>query len=188
MKDGWKIVKAKDICKIQNGFAFDSKRFNTEKGKPLIRIRDVKRGFTETLYDGDYTEDYIINDGDLLIGMDGEFNMNYWSGGEAVLNQRVCKVEPNEKILKGYFFYIMQTYLKQIEEKTTFTTVKHLSSKTIQNIEFPLPPLSEQERIVSLLDSAFEKMEQTRKNIQKLVFDLDELKQSLLKKAFEGKL
>ena len=41
---------------------------------PLIRIRDVVRGYSDTFYTGEYKSDYIIENGDALIGMDGEFN------------------------------------------------------------------------------------------------------------------
>lgn len=65
-----------DICDIQYGYAFDSKCFTEDSSYPqLVRIRDVKRGYSETYYSGNYPEEYILSEGDLLIGMDGEFNI-----------------------------------------------------------------------------------------------------------------
>lgn len=86
-------VKLTDVCEIQYGFAFDSSRF-TEDSKyiPLVRIRDVKRGFSETFYSGEYMKEYVLHKDALLIGMDGEFNIARWKDRDALLNQRVCKL------------------------------------------------------------------------------------------------
>ena len=66
-----------DICDIQYGYAFDSKCFTEDSSYPqLVRIREVKRGYSETYYSGNYPEEYILSEGDLLIGMDGEFNIH----------------------------------------------------------------------------------------------------------------
>ena len=82
-----------DIVDILNGYAFDSQYFNTlGNGLPLARVRDVVRGRSETYTIEEYAYDYLISNGDLLIGMDGEFNIEVWRGGNALLNQRVCRV------------------------------------------------------------------------------------------------
>lgn len=64
--------KLTDMCTIQYGYAFDSKEFTDNSNFPqLVRIRDVKRGYSETFFRGKYSLEYIIHTGDLLIGMDG---------------------------------------------------------------------------------------------------------------------
>lgn len=142
------------ICKVQNGFAFDSKLFTTDSNDmPLVRIRDIKTGATETFYKGAYSPEYILKNGDYIIGMDGEFNITEWNGGQALLNQRVCRVSiTSEDVLPKYLLYFLPIPLKQIEDETPFVTVKHLSSKKLNDILVPIPSLSEQSRIVSELD------------------------------------
>jgi type I restriction enzyme S subunit len=142
---------------VQNGFAFDSTRFNPSKGPPLIRIRSLKLGIeTETRYGGEYEDKYMVRVGDLLIGMDGEFGCYEWKGEPSLLNQRVCRLQGfSGELLPRFLFYGVNDYLKAIEDVTGFATVKHLSSKQILAIEFPVPPLAEQRRIVGVLDEAF---------------------------------
>ncbi len=145
------------MLKIQNGYAFDSKLFSSDGEMPLIRIRDIKKGVdTETLYTGDYDVKYVVKKGDLLIGMDGEFGCYEWKGNDALLNQRVCRLQEFEnQIYPRFLLYGINSYLKAIEDVTGYTTVKHISSKQIANIEFPLPPLVTQKKIVSKLDEIF---------------------------------
>ena len=150
------LVKLGECVEILSGFAFKSDLFNTEKnGMPLIRIRDVVPAKTETYYSGDYLDDYLINNDDLLIGMDGDFNREKWQGGKALLNQRVCKISAVPSILnQDYLYHFLPKALLKIHSETPAVTVKHLSVKTIKEIEIPIPPLAEQKRLAAILDKA----------------------------------
>ena len=144
-------VKLTDICNIQYGYAFNSAMFSSESGVPLIRIRDVVRGYSETYTSEKCADEYLVHDGDMLIGMDGEFNIAFWRGGKAYLNQRVCRLIPLDKVDKDYLFYYLPKALKEIEDRTPFVTVKHLSAKQLNAIVVPLPDITEQKRISEIL-------------------------------------
>lgn len=157
-----------EVCKIQYGFPFDSAQFSTNQGMPLIRIRDVVRGYSETFTTEKYKEEYIVHQNDLLIGMDGEFNIAKWGGTPALLNQRVCRLFPLPEIDKTYLFYFMPRALKRIEEKTPFVTVKHLSAKELNKIKVPISPLEEQRHIAAVLDKVTDLIAKRRAQLDKL--------------------
>jgi type I restriction enzyme M protein len=138
-----------ELCEIQSGAPFKSELFNTDEGFPLIRIRDIKPNRTETKYTGEYEREFVVQNGDLLVGMDGEFNTTLWAGGPALLNQRVCRLHSFTRVKKEYVYLLIQKKLKEIEDATYAVTVKHLSVKQIKAIEIPLPPLAEQEALVA---------------------------------------
>ena len=96
-----------EICRIQYGYAFDSAKFSNTEGVPLIRIRDVVRGYSETYTTEQCGDEYVAQDGDMLIGMDGEFNIAHWKGGKAYLNQRVCRLSPLDDVDALYLLYFM---------------------------------------------------------------------------------
>src|SRR5690242_8496216 len=91
----WERVCLGDIGQVLNGYAFSSSDFSPQGGTPLIRIRDILTDRTESTYTGDYEDAYLIQPGELLIGMDGDFNCALWRGPVGLLNQRVCKVSVN---------------------------------------------------------------------------------------------
>lgn len=157
-----------DICKIQYGYAFDSAKFSDNEGTPLIRIRDVVRGFSETYTTEECGAEYIVKDGDILIGMDGEFNIAHWRGGKSYLNQRVCKLIPTAEIDALYLFYFMPKALKAIEDKTPFVTVKHLSAKELNKVAVPIPSMKEQKKIAGSLQKADELIALRKEQLAKL--------------------
>jgi type I restriction enzyme S subunit len=173
----WEKVRLGDVIEILSGFAFDSKKFHDSAGMPLIRIRDIKRSYSETFYNGPFDDKFIIKKGDVIIGMDGEFNISDWKGVDSLLNQRVCKINSykKDKIDKRYLLHFLPIELKFIEDKTSFVTVKHLSIKDINEIEIPLPPLATQKRIADILDTA----DALRRKDQELLTKYDQLAQAI---------
>ncbi len=113
--------------------------------------------------------------------MDGEFRCHEWQGGKALLNQRVCKLTDfSDELLPRFLYYGINKYLKEIEDRTAYTTVKHLSAKTIKAIDFPLPPLDEQQRIVSILDEAFDGLARARAHAEANLQNAQELFENIL--------
>lgn len=185
----WQRIPLYLIGEILNGFAFASKHFNKTEGMPLIRIRDILRSSTETFYSAKYEELYVVEDGDLLIGMDGDFHIAIWKGGRALLNQRVCKIiVDEEKYNKAFLSFVLPGYLNAINRNTSAITVKHLSSYTISEIPLPFPPIPEQQRIVAKIEELFTNLDEGVKELKAAKVQIKRYRQSVLKHAFEGKL
>lgn len=159
-----------DICNIISGYAFDSKLFtDNSQDTPLIRIRDVMRGYTTTYTKENFDKKYIVKNGDLLIGMDGEFNIAPWNSVDALLNQRVCKIWcSSNEVIEKYVLYFLPKALKDIERATSFVTVKHLSVKTIKEIPISILPLDKQKQIVKTLDTAAELLAMRKQQLARL--------------------
>lgn len=184
-KNSWQTKILGELLDIQNGFAFDSKKFSKVSGVPLIRIRDLKNGFkTETNYLGSYKADYEVKKGDFLVGMDGEFGCYEWKGPNALLNQRVCRLKDFKGISPKFLFYEINKYLKEIEESTGYTTVKHISSGQILAIRFSFPSFKEQKRIVKILDVIIKNIDRAKANIENNLKSSKELFNSYLQSVF----
>lgn len=153
--EGVEFVRLGDICDVFNGCAFKAALFNNEGlGLPIIRIRDLNTGFSQTYYSGKYDDRYLVKDGDILIGMDGDFRAVRWKHGRALLNQRVCRLQDfKQGILPAFMYYIVQDELDRIHGSIQGSTVKHLSSKELERSCVPVPPLEVQREVVELLDT-----------------------------------
>ena len=76
----WIFEPLQSKINVLSGFAFNSQNFDKENGIPLIRIRDLANINTQIHYNGDFSKEFLINAGDLLVGMDGEFSPHLWRG------------------------------------------------------------------------------------------------------------
>ena len=163
------MAKLPELCEIQYGYAFDSACFTEDNTYlPLVRIRDVKRGYSETFYSGNYPSDYVIDSGSLLVGMDGEFNIARWKGGHALLNQRVCKITAKENVNEEYIRFALSKALKEIENRTAFVTVKHLSAKELNQLEIDVPNYTTQTDIAKVLTQIESIISARQQQLQKL--------------------
>ena len=179
------------IVSMKTGFPFDSNKFSRESdGRwPLIRIRDVLKGETETFTDEPCPEQYVIHAGEILIGMDGDFNVAKWKGKDALLNQRVCSIESCSKLLlNDYLYFYLPDILKKINDATPSVTVKHLSTKTLEKAPIPIPPLTEQHRIVDRIERLFFQLDEAKEKAQAVVDGFEARRTAILHKAFTGEL
>jgi type I restriction enzyme S subunit len=183
----WTKTKLDKVIDILSGYPFDSDKFTNGEGIPLIRIRDLEKEDTEVNYSGKFQQEYIITKGDLLIGMDGDFNVVLWKGKDSLLNQRVCKVVPRNELEldKMFFYYRIINEIKKINDTVSATTVKHLSTKDIYGLQLLLPKKSEQTRIAQILSKADTAIAQTEALIAKYQRIKTGLMQDLLTKGID---
>lgn len=154
--DGVENKNLIDVANIQYGYPFNSKEFTDDSSYiPLIRIRDVKPAIANTYFMGNYSSEYIIQRGDILVGMDGNFNLEKWNDRDGLLNQRVCKIYSKDVnfISNGFLYHLLGPIFKSIEDELHSGTVIHLSASRINKITIPIPPIEVQEEIVRILDS-----------------------------------
>ena len=158
----WK--KLGEVCELQNGFAFKSTLFR-EAGLPIVRItningRNIDLQDVKYFYSDDYKLvnflNYTINKGDILIAMSGATTgkIGYYNiDTKAYLNQRVGKFIPDDKFLNNRFLYhFLLTKSEYLYNLVGGGAQPNLSSKFINKLLIPLPPLSVQHKIVEILD------------------------------------
>lgn len=138
--EGWKKERLVDIADVQYGYAFDGSLFNSKKsGTPIIRIRNIPESQTE-----DYTTEaadsqYLVYNGDIVVGMDGEFHINSWAGDTTYLVQRTCRIKPLNSDLNGFLLWAIYEPIKYFERTVVGATVAHLGKKHIDTIQILVP-------------------------------------------------
>jgi type I restriction enzyme S subunit len=179
----WVLSRVKDVAVVFGGYPFDSQRFSPDVGVPLIRIRDINTELTAVYFDGDVPQEAIVENNDVLIGMDGEFNVARWKGGKAALNQRVACVRTDSDELTTLLFYTLPFSLKVVNDLTYYTTVKHLSLEDIKKTIFALPQGEELSNIVAFLDYETARIDRLIAQQQWLIELLKEKRQAVISHA-----
>ncbi len=177
----WECKRYRFCGNVQYGYPFNSDFFSSdETGFPLIRIRDITSGEIATYYEGSYPNEYIVKTGDVLIGMDGDFNVRIWKNCDALLNQRCCRVFDSQQIRKRFMAYYLPHYLKVVNDLTWSTTVKHLLADDINNIYVSYPKMTEQQAISDFLDVQCSEIDSIILALEKQIETLKQYKKSLI--------
>ena len=135
--DGWEVKPVFDELDITYGYPFSTDLFtDVPTNKPLIRIRDILEGTISAYTTEEVSDKYRLQEGDVLVGMDGNFHMNYWHNNTTYLNQRCVRLRSrhDSNITSIQIFYGIQPYIKAKEKTTKGSTVGHLSDKDMKGL------------------------------------------------------
>lgn len=180
--EGWEKKKLISIVDVQYGYAFDGHLFNDKgEGMPILRIRNIPDGYTKDYTTEQASSDYIVHKGDIVVGMDGIFHINTWSGDDAYLVQRACSFRPHNEKLKGLIFQAIVEPIKFFEKTLVGATVAHLGKKHIDSIELLVPS---KERLFAPL----QKMYKQRMTLLSQLRLLTESRDRLLPKLLSGEI
>lgn len=183
--EGWGVKNLLSLAEVQYGFAFKSKQFNTERqGIPVVRIRDVLAGQSNTYSPETPDKKYLVEKGDILVGMDGIFHMGVWASDQAFLVQRVARFRSNGEIGRYHLFLSLQEPIRHFNATITGTTVAHLGDKHIKTIVILWPA----EGLLRQLNDHLEPMLAEILNLRTKNTNLRTTRDLLLPKLISGKL
>jgi len=183
--EGWEAKNIFKCCNVQYGFPFSTDYFNTDgKGVPVIRIRDIlENSISNYSFEQNIDAKYLIKKGDILVGMDGNFHINYWAKDGCYLNQRAVKL--SETILPNiYLKYQIEPFIKLREKSVSRTTVGHLSDKDLKALSIIIPSKEVLSSISSIYNGLLKRMIQTQNENQQL----SELRDWLLPMLMNGQV
>lgn len=139
----WEVKNIFDAADVIYGFPYATEPFdedieNSRNPYSVIRIRDILENTISAKTTEKSGEKYKTQVGDLLIGMDGYFHMNFWSRNDDYVNQRITRIRKT-CISTLILYHQILPFIKFKEKKAKGSTVGHLSDKDIKQIEILIP-------------------------------------------------
>ncbi|MFW1946455.1 restriction endonuclease subunit S [Acinetobacter bereziniae] len=188
---GWCWATINDTGSYINGFAFKPSH-RSDSGRPIIRIQNL----TDPSKPFNYTElelpdDYKVSQNDILVSWSATLDVFLWHGPNALLNQHIFKVVPNESLVdKTFLRYSLKKSIEELlnTEHLHGSTMKHINRGPFLAHQIPLPPLNEQSRIADKIDELFSELDNGIEELETAQKKLELYRQSLLKSAVEGEL
>ncbi len=188
MKKGWEIKKLGEVCHVIAGQSPEGKYYNTNgNGLPFyqgkkefgkIYIGEPTFWTTKTTKEAE-AEDILIS-------------VRAPVGPVNIATQKICigrglaAIRAGKSVNKDYLFNFLLKNESELESNTG-AVFNSISKKQIENIEIPLPPLPEQQRIVSILDEAFAAIDKAKANAGQNLKNARELFESYLQGVFENR-
>ena len=173
--EGWNVANVFDELSVQYGFPFSTELFTEEPTSiPVVRIRDILENSVSAYSEEEVDEKYKLQKQDLLVGMDGNFHMNYWNDNVSYLNQRSVRLraKPNSTVSILQARYDIAPYIKAKELRAKGSTVGHLSDKDLKELFVLVSPNAD---FRNKFDSILAEIIENRCEIESLTKQRDEL-------------
>jgi len=189
MKKGWQTKKLGDVCDFEGGSQPPKSEFIYDEKPGYVRflqIRDFGSDKNIT-YIRHSKKNRLCDENDILIGRYGASVGKILTGKTGAYNVALMKTIPNLEVLDQSWFY---HFLVSDEFQTPLLNVADRSAQAgfskddIYNFPVPVPPLAEQQRIVGLLDEAFEGLATAKANAEKNLHNARALFESHLQSVF----
>ncbi len=198
MKQGWKIKKLKEICaKITDGTHQTPKYF--DEGVIFLSSKNVTSGkidwdnikYIDEKQHLEMHKRVAPRVGDILLAKNGTTGVAAMVDRDVVFDIYVslAHIRVLEEVTPEFMLYFINSPIakKQFNKRLKGSGVPNLHLEEIREVEILLPPLSEQQRIVAILDEVFEAIAKAKANAEQNLKNAKELFESYLQKVFETK-
>lgn len=199
----WTFPKIKEVGKVQLGRQRSPKYHSGENMRPYLRVQNVFENLIDIsdVMEMNFSEEdfqrYQLHNGDILLN---EGQSPKFLGRPAIYRDELegacftntlIRFQANELTIPEFALIVFRNHMhsgRYIEEGTITTNLAHLGAGRFSNVEFPLPPISEQEQIVHSAEKMLNKADKVEQQYLNAKARLDRLTQSILAKAFRGEL
>lgn len=185
--EGWEVMNIFDVSDVLYGFPFRTDCFVTEiTEKPVVRIRDIKDNTSSAYTTEDVDDIYRLKEGDLVVGMDGNFHMNFWHNNSSYLNQRCVRFRdiPEVALSTVHLFYSIKPILEHKQKSIKGSTVGHLLDSDIKDFWILCPSKKYRKEMKQNMDSILRII---TKNKNEMIH-LTHLRDSLLPMLMNGQV
>ena len=189
MKKGWELKRLDEVCTFINGRAYKKNELLSKGKYPVLRVGNFFTNNHWYYSDLELPIDKYCENGDLLYAWSASFGPRIWTGEKVIYHYHIWKVVPNINLItKEFLFLLLDWDTEKIKnDQGTGTTMMHVGKGSMDARIVPIPPLSEQQRIVAILDEAFSAIDQAKANAQQNLKNAKELFESYLQGVFEKK-
>lgn len=199
LPDGWCWTRVGEVSKRIH-YGYTAKSSNEETGPKLLRITDIQNNSVnwDTVPHCKISEEdkekYLLREGDLFFARTGatvgKSFLIFGKIPEAVFASYLIRIILCEKISNQFVYKYFQSlsYWQQISVDKLGIGQPNVNAEKLSKIIFPLPPLPEQRKIVEEIERRFSIADEVGKTVEQSLKQAERLRESILKKAFEGKL
>ena len=170
-----------------------------EKGYAVYEQRNAIGDFTDDFryyideYKYNEMERFSVSVGDMLMscsGTIGKFTIINDNFKKGIINQALLKISPdNNKIINKYLLFVLSNFIKDGSSHSKGAAIKNIIAvKELKKINIPLIEIEKQKQVVKQIDEFKLETKKLEAIYQQKIYDLDELKKSILQKAFNGEL
>ncbi len=184
---GWEVKPIDKIAEFLNGLALQKYPPKDENFLPVIKIRELRQGTTESSDKASPNIDkkYIVEDGDILFSWSGSLEVCIWCGGKGALNQHLFKVS-SDVYPKWFFYQWIKFYLPEFQHiaEGKATTMGHIQRHHLAETLVAIPPKEVFEKMNKIMNPLIEKYISNAVEAR----NLSQIRDALLPKLMSGEI
>lgn len=178
------IYKLKDVSMIIAGQSPESKYYNTVgDGLPFFQGKADFGDLYPTIRTYCSQPTKIAEKDDILLSVRAPVGPTNLSPGKVCIGRGLSAIRPSEKLDLRYLLYYFRQYEAYLREKGTGTTFKAITQDILKNLEIPVPPLTEQKRIVARIEELFSELDAAEKDLNLVKKKLLQYRRAVVKEA-----
>jgi len=197
MKQGWEIKKLVDVCIVERGSSprpIEKYFTDSDDGVNWIKIGDTK-GVDKYIYTTRQKitkegakQSRLVKEGDFILSNSMSFGNPFIMKTSGYIHDGWFALRLPNNIDTDYFYHLLTSpnVQEQFKILASGSVVKNISGELVKKVDLPIPPLSEQQRIVAILDEAFAAIAKAKANAQQNLQNAKELFESHLQGVFEN--
>ena len=196
---GWKIKELKEITSVLGDGLHGTPKYSANGDYYFINgnnLNDGKieiKGNTKRVSFEEYNKyKKPLNENTIFVSINGSLGYTaFYNNENVILGKSACYFNVLETINKFYIRYFLTSsrFTSYANKNATGSTIKNVGLKTMRELQIPIPPTpAEQQLIVDELESKLTVCDKIEETISQSLQQAETLRQSILKKAFEGKL
>lgn len=186
LPNGWKWVKIGKVAQLINGRAYSGGELLSHGTYPVLRVGNLFTSNNWYYSNLELEPAKYCDKGDLLYAWSASFGPFIWSGPKVIFHYHIWKVVCSELLNKEFAFYALTFLTEQIKLQSHGLAMLHMTKENMENFEIPLPPFSEQQRILKKLHEQMSEINKVRTATMEELNSINALPAAILRRAFTG--
>ena len=189
MPEGWAWERIGNVLELINGRAYKKPELLSKGKYRVLRVGNFFTNYSWYFSDLELEDNKYCYDGDLLYAWSASFGPKIWTGDKTIFHYHIWNVRFDEKLFSKFFlYYFLLKDVDTIKESTSGSTMVHVSMENMKPRFICIPPLAEQQRIVSIIENIFLHIDTVEQNKFDLQTEIKQAKMKILDLAIHGKL
>jgi type I restriction enzyme S subunit len=177
--NNWLCIRLGECLGLVNGRAYKQSEL-LDNGTPVIRIQNLNGGDRWYYSDLELPPEKYCDTNDLLFAWSASFGPYIWEGSRAIFHYHIWKIEHTSYIDKKYAYFLLKYLTEQVRGASHGLAMLHITKQKMENWVIVLPPLPEQQRIVTRIEELFAQTRRLAEELSNSRTELDLLNESAL--------